>query len=101
MAKKQTTLKETASEAPSARVAKPRTPRVKTAQHSKVVSSEPVAIQATHHSGSENPGASENPHKAISEIAYSYWEARGYDHGRHLEDWFRAEQEFRQRAARR
>ena len=101
MAKKQTTLKETASEASSARVAKPRTPRVKTAQHSKVVSSEPVAIQATYNSASEIHVPSESPHAVISEIAYSYWEARGYDHGRHLEDWFRAEHEFRQRAGKR
>jgi hypothetical protein len=33
--------------------------------------------------------------EAISRLAYSYWEARGYVGGSAEEDWLRAEQELR------
>jgi len=33
----------------------------------------------------------------IAQLAYSYWEARGRQDGSHLEDWFRAERDLRQR----
>lgn len=33
----------------------------------------------------------------IAELAYSYWEARGRQHGSPWEDWFRAEQELKKR----
>ena len=33
----------------------------------------------------------------IAELAYSYWEARGYQGGSPWEDWFRAERELKQR----
>ncbi len=33
----------------------------------------------------------------IARIAYSYFEARGYQHGSDEEDWLRAEQEYRSR----
>ncbi len=72
-----------------ARAAKPRTPRVKTAQHSKIVPAEPAVVMAS----------PENPQEAIAKIAYSYWESRGYQGGAALEDWVRAEREYRQRAA--
>ena len=32
---------------------------------------------------------------AIAKLAYSYWEARGYQGGSEEEDWLRAEQELR------
>jgi hypothetical protein len=86
MAKKQVIVKETVAAAP-ARVAKPRTPRVKAAQHSKVVSSEPAS----------NPIVSENASEVIAQIAYGYWEARGRQAGSPIEDWVRAESEYRQR----
>jgi Protein of unknown function (DUF2934) len=35
--------------------------------------------------------------EAIARIAYSYWEARGYQGGSPEEDWCRAEQEYYQR----
>lgn len=89
MAKKQAIVKETAAVAPPARAAKPKTPRVKAAQHSKVVSTEPVVTQS-------NP---ENPHEVIAQIAYSFWESRGCQGGAALEDWVRAEHEYRQRLA--
>ena len=89
--KKQAAVKEKATvvAAPPAHAAKPKTPRVRTAKHSKVVSSEPVAAQT-------NP---ENPREVIAQLAYSHWEARGCRHGSALEDWVRAEHEYRQRAA--
>lgn len=31
---------------------------------------------------------------AIARLAYSYWEARGYQGGSQIEDWVRAEKEF-------
>lgn len=33
-------------------------------------------------------------HDAIACLAYSYWEARGYQGGSQIEDWARAEKEF-------
>lgn len=89
MAKKQEIVKTTVAAAPPARAAKPKTPRVKTAQHSKTASTEPVITQS-------NP---ENPHEVIEQIAYYYWESRGCQDGAALEDWVRAEHEYRQRQA--
>jgi hypothetical protein len=89
MAKKQQIVKETAAAALPARAAKPKTPRVKAAQHSKVVSTEPVVTHTNF----------ENPHEAIAQIAYGFWESRGYQGGAALEDWARAEHEYRQRLA--
>lgn len=40
--------------------------------------------------GAPTPGA-------IAELAYSYWEARGYQGGSDWEDWFRAERELEER----
>jgi hypothetical protein len=88
MAKKQSIVKETAVAAPPARAAKPKTPRVRTVKHSKAVSAESAAQTN-----------SENPREAIAKIAYGYWEARGCRPGDALEDWVRAEHEYRQRSA--
>ena len=89
MVKKPAVAKETAAAASPARAAKPKTPRVKTAQHSKTVSTEPVITQT-------NP---EPPHELIAQIAYGYWESRGCQGGAALEDWVRAEHEYKQRLA--
>lgn len=88
MAKKQEIVKKTVAAAPPTRAAKPKTPRVKAAQHSKVVSGEPPIAQTT-----------ENPHEAIAQIAYGFWESRGCQDGAAIEDWVRAEHEYRQRLA--
>ena len=87
MAKKQEIVKKTAAAAPPTRAAKPKTPRVKAAQHSKVVSAEPVIAQTT-----------ENAHEVIAQIAYGFWESRGCQGGAAIEDWVRAEHEYRQRS---
>jgi hypothetical protein len=96
MAKKQAIVNETAVVASSARAAKPKTPRVKAAQHSKVV---PEALGKV---VPEEMGSQINPEdavEAIAEIAYSLWESRGRQGGAALEDWVRAEHEYRQRLA--
>jgi hypothetical protein len=36
----------------------------------------------------------------VAELAYSYWEARGFQGGSPWEDWFRAEEELKRRAGR-
>jgi hypothetical protein len=36
-------------------------------------------------------------HHEIAQLAYSYWENRGYEHGFADEDWLRAERELRER----
>lgn len=89
MAKKQAIVNETAAAASPARAANPKTPRVKAAQHSKVVSTEPVITQTI----------PENPREVIAQIAYSFWESRGCRDGAAIEDWSRAEHEYRQRLA--
>jgi hypothetical protein len=38
-------------------------------------------------------------HEEIARLAYSYWEARGGQHGSPQEDWYRAESELLKRAA--
>jgi hypothetical protein len=89
MEKKKAIVKETAAATSPARAAKPKTPRVKTARHSKVVSTEPAVAYMSH----------ENPQEAIAEIAYTLWESRGCPVGTALEDWVSAEHEYRQRLA--
>jgi len=88
MPKKQEIVKKTAAAAPPTRAAKPKTPRVKAAQHSKVVSAEPVIAPTI-----------ENAHEVIAQIAYGFWESRGCQGGGAIEDWVRAEHEYRQRTA--
>lgn len=39
--------------------------------------------------------ASDPTFEEIAQMAYSYWEARGYQGGSSEEDWLRAEQELR------
>ena len=34
-------------------------------------------------------------YEQVAKLAHSYWAARGYDHGSHEDDWFRAEQELK------
>jgi len=92
MPKKQLIVKETAVAAPPARAAKPKTPRVRTTKHSKAVSIETVVIHM------ESPVVTHvDSREVIAQIAYGYWESRGFQHGGHLEDWVRAEHEYRQR----
>ena len=38
-------------------------------------------------------------HEQVALLAHRYWTERGYQHGRHEEDWYRAEQELRGKAS--
>lgn len=89
MPKKQVIVTESAAAASPARAAKLKTPRVKAAQHSKVVSTEPVISQSHPQEANE----------AVAQIAYGFWESRGRQGGSAIEDWLRAEHEYRQRLA--
>lgn len=98
---KKTLTKETAA-VPPVRAAKPKAiktspvvevvsgsvksePRVKSVKHSKAAG--PVVIVET---------VSVSVHDQIAKIAYSYWEARGFQPGCPEQDWLRAEQEYLQ-----
>jgi hypothetical protein len=35
----------------------------------------------------------------VAALAHRFWAERGYQHGKHVEDWFRAEQELRSKAS--
>jgi hypothetical protein len=35
----------------------------------------------------------------VAALAHKYWAERGYQHGKHIDDWFRAEQELRNKAS--
>jgi hypothetical protein len=114
MAKKQVIATEGGAAAAPARAATPKTtsPRVRTVKHSKTIAAEaPIAAESA---VAAEPGithidsvpAHDTPqmhvdhvvdhHAAISRLAYSYWEARGYQGGSQDDDWLRAEREYRQ-----
>lgn len=38
-------------------------------------------------------------HDQVAQLAHHFFIERGHQHGHHLEDWFRAEQELRARAS--
>jgi hypothetical protein len=38
-------------------------------------------------------------HEQVAQLAHSFYMQRGHQHGHHLEDWFRAEQELRAKAS--
>jgi len=91
MPKKQVSqVKETAVAA--APTAKPRTPRIRAARHSKT----PATVEAVAETLDIQP---EPTHEAIAQVAYGYWEERGYQGGDAQDDWFRAEAELRRAAA--
>ena len=37
--------------------------------------------------------------EVIEQLAYQYWEQRGYQHGYAIQDWLRAERELQERAS--
>jgi len=39
------------------------------------------------------------PYDQVANLAHRFFAERGYAHGHHLEDWYRAEQELRKRAS--
>jgi hypothetical protein len=79
--------KTTTSKTKTATAAKPRKPAAKKANGA---ASDPVVARRNllHFSEAE-----------VAVLAHSYWQQRGYKHGHHEEDWFRAEQELRSKAS--
>jgi len=65
--------------------------------------SKPVGIRARSGSArkaqAQPPTGSEPSVEEIARLAYSYWEARGYQGGSPEEDWYRAVEELRKRRA--
>jgi hypothetical protein len=76
--------------------ARVRKPRGKRAEVEVEAVAESAAAAPAPTSTSEDP-ASER--EAIARLAYSYYEARGYQGGSAEEDWLRAEAEYRSRHA--
>lgn len=67
--------------------------------HSDIVESvgnltEPIKTTTQTTSAGEGNTISELDRDEIEKLAYSYWVARGQQHGSHIEDWLRAEQEL-------
>lgn len=95
MTKKQATKPKKATGTVSARVAKPKTPRVTSSKHKKATAGEPsMTIQEEMVVMAQAMDA--GPLDAISKIAYGYWEARDCPDGDPLADWVRAEEAYRQ-----
>lgn len=72
-------------------------PRKAAAKGSNGVSSDPV-------SGNHNGNGGQSPkhelkYEEVARLAHSYWQQRGGQHGQHMDDWFRAEQELRGKTA--
>jgi hypothetical protein len=38
-------------------------------------------------------------HDQVAQLAHRYWKERGQQHGHHVEDWLRAEEELRGKAS--
>jgi hypothetical protein len=95
MTKKQTTTTKSVAGAVSARVAKPKAPRVTSSKHKKATTGEPIAVIAEEIVVMA-PSADASPLETISKLAYGYWEARGCQGGDPLADWVRAEEAYRQ-----
>ena len=69
-------------------------PRKAASKSGNGVSSDPVA---QNHHGTQQNGAL--PYEEVARLAHSYWQERGGQHGQHMDDWFRAEQDLRGRVA--
>jgi hypothetical protein len=49
--------------------------------------------------GSTNGNGSSISHDQVAQLAHRFWNERGRAHGRHEEDWYRAEEALRSRAS--
>ena len=56
----------------------------------------PILIDAKRSSASHEPNVSR---EEIARLAHQYWAERGHQHGKAEEDWYRAEQELREKAS--
>jgi hypothetical protein len=55
--------------------------------------------EITNHSKRTRAIGAQVPHDQVARLAHRFFAERGYAHGHHLEDWYRAEQELRARAS--
>ena len=76
-----------------------KTPRVTNSKHSKISPSSPAAALEAPVVAPVAGIVAANPQEIIAALAYGYWESRGFQGGSDLEDWFRAETEYRERHA--
>ncbi|MFZ0395346.1 MAG: DUF2934 domain-containing protein [Terracidiphilus sp.] len=58
-----------------------------------------VSAGKTAHNHHGAPQGRTLPYEEVARLAHSYWQQRGGQHGQHMDDWFRAEQDLRGRAA--
>ena len=86
--------------------AKPRKSAVNNPAENKSAEKKSAGTQSTgKNSSAKKPVASANgksnsiSHDQVALLAHRFWIERGYVHGRHEEDWFRAEQELRSKAS--
>ena len=57
-----------------------------------------VAVETTRQSAVADVSRKQTPQitfEQVAQRAYLLWHARGYQHGHHLEDWLKAEQELK------
>jgi hypothetical protein len=74
----------------------------KKATAEKVASEKPVAEKAAAKKAEAATGiAIVKPvsREEVAALAHRFWAERGYQHGQHVADWFRAEQELRGKAS--
>ena len=71
--------------------AKPRKPAVTKSANG--VTADPVSSNG--HAVAQERSVSQ---EEVARLAHTYWQQRGGNHGYHIEDWFRAEQELRGKA---
>jgi hypothetical protein len=72
------------------------------AKPKKAVAEKPAAKKAVAKKSKETTGiAIVKPvsREEVAALAHKYWAERGYQHGKHIDDWFRAEQELRNKAS--
>ena len=74
--------------------AKPRKSGTKT---NTVAADTPPATMA-HVNGAANHRSTAS-HEEIARLAHQFWAERGHQHGRHEDDWFRAEQTLHKKAS--
>jgi hypothetical protein len=61
----------------------------------KILDDEPGEVPAEYMEMDDEMSAPTHPE--IADLAYSYWEARGFQGGSPWDDWFRAEEELKRR----
>jgi F0F1-type ATP synthase epsilon subunit len=88
--KKKTTASKTATKATATKAATAAKPPKTAAKKTNGAAAETVAV---------NGNIIQISREEVAMLAHSYWQRRGFKHGHHEEDWFRAEQELRHKAS--